>query len=286
MAKSEAEYDRCTCTVCVLRAGPKGELQKRQTIRKHREKDAKRQRKLPAAASGSHLPAAHNSLSPHLHTPSPPPHNADGNTYTNSDDEKGPLDPGFDCDNSDSETAYLDQFDRRLSSSPDSVSFQFSSDDNDSDIDAPVILPPDLDDSSDEEESTEPEEDVPDITQDPLFRSRASLFDPFQPGHEPAPGGEAAVPWAFDDHPAIRNAYIRAFVGAAFNGMTREATALMLNGYRIAFESAAAAGVDYPGLSNFALTLPTVEKHLGVSTDISVLTFWLPVVRLSQFEKW
>ncbi|KAJ7044318.1 hypothetical protein C8F04DRAFT_879188, partial [Mycena alexandri] len=133
------------------------------------------------------------------------------------------------------------------------------------------------DHSSNEEDNTESDsgEEAADVSQDPLFRSRSELFDSFQPGHDPTLDSEAAVPWAFDDHPAIRNAYIRAFVGAAFNGMTREASTLMLNGYRVAFESAAAKGVDYPGLSSFALTLSTVEKCLGVSTDDLITYFFL-----------
>jgi hypothetical protein len=43
----------------------------------------------------------------------------------------------------------------------------------------------------------------------------------------------------------------------------------------VIFESAAAAGVDFPGLSNFARTLSTVEKRLGVSTESLVTNFFL-----------
>jgi hypothetical protein len=64
-------------------------------------------------------------------------------------------------------------------------------------------------------------------TQDPLFFSRSSLFDSFQPGHDSEMPDETA-PWAFDDHPAIRNGYTRAFVGATFDGMTRHVTVNML----------------------------------------------------------
>ncbi|KAJ7194256.1 hypothetical protein B0H12DRAFT_984080, partial [Mycena haematopus] len=49
----------------------------------------------------------------------------------------------------------------------------------------------------------------------------------------------------------------------------------MLEGFRIVFQSAEAAGVDYPGLSNFARTLATVERRLGVSTDSLITYFFL-----------
>ncbi|KAJ7751437.1 hypothetical protein B0H16DRAFT_1318064 [Mycena metata] len=123
-------------------------------------------------------------------------------------------------------------------------------------------------DSPDDEED---EFDAPDISTDPLFRSRASLFESFQPGG-PAPAEDEDVPWAFDDHPAIRNIYIRAFVGSAFHGMTREATVNMLRCSRVTLQSGAAAGVEFRGLENFAVTLSTVEKRLGLSTD-SLITY-------------
>ncbi|KAJ7302242.1 hypothetical protein DFH08DRAFT_978112 [Mycena albidolilacea] len=60
---------------------------------------------------------------------------------------------------------------------------------------------------------------------------------------------EDNIPSAFDDHPAIRNAYIRIFVGAAFDGMTREVVKLILAGYEIAFK---ASSSNINGLSDFA----------------------------------
>ncbi|KAJ6582600.1 hypothetical protein DFH09DRAFT_1245975 [Mycena vulgaris] len=133
-----------------------------------------------------------------------------------------------------------------------------------------VNTPVGNDSSEDEEDPTDDssldgEFYVEDITADPLFRSRSSLFDDFQPDKTAV--DEIPVPWAFDDHPAIRHTYIRAFVGAAFKGMTRDAVVNMLDGAHTVFRSAAASGVDFPGLSNFARTLSTVEKRLGVCTD-------------------
>lgn len=94
---------------------------------------------------------------------------------------------------------------------------------------------------------------VEEITSDPLFRSRQSLFDAFQPDGE-THIDEVAVPWAFDDHPAIRHVYIRAFVGAAFEGMTRNAVKNMLDGNRVILLSAERLGLKFEGLSNFAQT--------------------------------
>ncbi|KAJ7291750.1 hypothetical protein C8J57DRAFT_948984, partial [Mycena rebaudengoi] len=74
-------------------------------------------------------------------------------------------------------------------------------------------------------------------------------------------------PSAFYDHPAIRNAYIRVFVGCAFEHMTHSAARLMLDGTALGLESARrSTGMDIPGLDTFARTLATVEKRLGVST--------------------
>ncbi|KAJ7254527.1 hypothetical protein C8J57DRAFT_1033600, partial [Mycena rebaudengoi] len=81
-------------------------------------------------------------------------------------------------------------------------------------------------------------------------------------------------PWAFDDHPTIRNTYIHAFVGAAFHGMTHAAVANMLSGSHILLKSADANGTNYPGLQNFARTLGTVEKRLGVGTDTLITYFF------------
>ncbi|KAF7343040.1 hypothetical protein MVEN_01734300 [Mycena venus] len=156
--------------------------------------------------------------------------------------------------------------------------FCFSSDSEDeSDRERSVTNP--VDDSSDEEEiaGEDPaasDSDIEDITSDPLFRTRSSLFEAYQLGQESSTD-ESNVPWAFDDHPAIRNAYIRAFAGAAFEGMTRNAVANMLNGSRVLLQSAQSSGVEFNGLANFARTLPTVEKRLGVSTDDLIIYLFL-----------
>ncbi|KAL1749358.1 hypothetical protein FB107DRAFT_182430, partial [Schizophyllum commune] len=74
-------------------------------------------------------------------------------------------------------------------------------------------------------------------------------------------------PSAFDNHPAIRHAYIRAFVSATFKNSTHDAIKNMLDGFYSSFCTLQDHGVQLDGLDNFARTLPTVEQHLGVSTD-------------------
>ncbi|KAJ7654607.1 hypothetical protein DFH06DRAFT_1092852 [Mycena polygramma] len=169
----------------------------------------------------------------------------------------------------------LDEFHwavNREASKQTSVLFYFSFDSEgelDSDIDS------DSSADEDDEGATPSEIDLGNITEDPLFRSRSSIFDRFQPTNDLPPVPDTTEPWAFDDHPAIRNAYIRAFVGATFDGMTRNATVNMLHGSRVILQSAATAGLDFPGLENFALTLTTVEKRLGVSTDDLIIYLFL-----------
>ncbi|KAJ7269466.1 hypothetical protein C8J57DRAFT_1066232, partial [Mycena rebaudengoi] len=69
------------------------------------------------------------------------------------------------------------------------------------------------------------------------------------------------------------NAYIRVFVGAAFEGMTHNAVANMLAGSLVTFKSAEAVGAEFPGLTKLARTLGTAEKRLGVCTD-TLITYY------------
>jgi hypothetical protein len=102
-----------------------------------------------------------------------------------------------------------------------------------------------------------------------LFVSRSRLFDPYhlQGGLEPpdTPNHVAGgLPPAFEEHPAIRNAYIRAFVLATFKGSTHAAIKIMLDG---AYVLLANSPQPIPGLEMMARTYPTVEKRLNVSFD-------------------
>ncbi|KAF7372033.1 hypothetical protein MVEN_00061600 [Mycena venus] len=151
----------------------------------------------------------------------------------------------------------------------------FSDSDDDSFFGALAVNDGAANDSSDDEAASTdgaPNDEfyVDDIASDPLFRTRASIFDAENTVEE-----EDSIPLAFDDHPTIRHAYIRAFVGSTFKGMTRDAVSNMLEGSYTLLRSAAASGADFPGLSNFARTLPTVEKRLGVLTDEIIIYLFL-----------
>ncbi|KAF8205907.1 hypothetical protein K438DRAFT_1963684 [Mycena galopus ATCC 62051] len=247
----------------------------KQTIKLHAAAD-RRLSLNPAAATRNTIRIPSPPL-PTIASSSPPPLEPLAFSDNDSDDAPHGLSPAF----SDAEF----QWPATDCYAPSSPRFVFSSDEEDESSSQ--------DDNSDtsEEELDSPElkdddqaVDVDKIDADPLYRSRASIFE--------APDSlaeEDTIPSAFHDHPAIRNAYIRVFLGAAFDGMTREAVNLMLAGYEIAFK---ASSSDINGLSDFARTLPTVEKRLGVCKD-SLITYyflctgcWKPHTRreLAQLE--
>ena len=85
--------------------------------------------------------------------------------------------------------------------------------------------------------------------------------------HNAHPNDYSDRPSISDDHPAIRNAYIRVFLGVAFDKMTHQSAKRMLQGFQQSFAAGAEQGAQFDGLENFALTIQTVEKRLGVSTE-------------------
>ena len=93
-------------------------------------------------------------------------------------------------------------------------------------------------------------------------------------GDESDDGDEPSV---MDDHPAIRNAYVRAFVTASFAGSTHKAVQIQLEGAALLLRSAqkAAPEVEFPGLEHMARTLPTVENRLGVSTTGLIIYYFI-----------
>jgi hypothetical protein len=124
--------------------------------------------------------------------------------------------------------------------------------------------------------NTDPIENIIDVINDPLFHSRQSLFNRDQPEEDSSEGVvDRDLPWALDDHPAVRNAYLRVFLGVSFDGMTHKAASLMLNGFLVAFRAVAAAGTELLGIENFARTIATVEKRLGVSTEGFIIYLFL-----------
>jgi hypothetical protein len=124
---------------------------------------------------------------------------------------------------------------------------------------------PDSDDDSDE---------IP-LLEDPLFRSRAAMFEPKDADEDYEGGDDAGLPPAFSEHPALRNAYIHVFVDAAYRGATHESVKSSLTSTHSTIrtmlaETPAPEDLD---LAHMARTLRTVENRLGVNPD-KLLTYY------------
>ncbi|KAF8143759.1 hypothetical protein K438DRAFT_2104131 [Mycena galopus ATCC 62051] len=199
------------------------------TAQEHMHTDARRQ--LHLALSSGRPDDSHSASLP---APSSARHHEERNS--GQDKSEGHDYFEFKLD-SDGLKAEIDVIDEYWSHGP----FPFSSDSEEDSDAGSVVSVPGTASSDDEDDSVamETEVCVDEIADDPLFHTRSSLFDEFQPDHEDS--GEESVPWAFDNHPAIRNAYIHAFVGAAFEGMTRSAVAIMLDGSQLLLQSAQSA---------------------------------------------
>lgn len=136
---------------------------------------------------------------------------------------------------------------------------------------------PSLSDSDDDLPPEPPHYDI-DLLEDPLFLGRDSLVydnddgEPYDNPHDPAD-----LPPAFDEHPAIRNAYIRAFLMSSLKGCTYAAIQMHLEGVSVALRSAVGQSEDvqYPGLEAMARTLSTAERRLGISTDNLIAYYFL-----------
>ncbi|KAK7039964.1 hypothetical protein R3P38DRAFT_3350014 [Favolaschia claudopus] len=270
MGTSDATYARCTCSKC-LRQDSNGVWQQQGTIRLHLKKNG---REISLLASTSKLqPLSHSNASTASFTPLDEPETS----LDISDNEAVSPGRGGSLDGSADFNPEADDYLWPASDhdSDTETHFHFSSDSESDNVDDSITEPRDTsDEEPDTDDSSDSESEVEEITSDPLFLSRGSLFDAFQQG-EKSPSDDETVPWAFDDHPAILNAYIRAFVGAAFEGMTKSAVANMLSSSRILLSSGESMGANFPGLANFATTLPTVEKRLGVSTDDLIVYLFL-----------
>ncbi|KAF7314745.1 hypothetical protein MKEN_00948500 [Mycena kentingensis (nom. inval.)] len=134
------------------------------------------------------------------------------------------------------------------------------------------------DEDTDPEHDTDPEDehteddpaDVEDIAHDPLFMTRETTLESSSTDVD-----NEDLPPAFRDHPAIRHSYIRAFVNGAFHGVTHAASAINLEGNYKLFKGAEKLGLTYLGLNDFAMTIRTVEKRIGVSTECLIEYFFL-----------
>ena len=136
-------------------------------------------------------------------------------------------------------------------------------------------------DSDDDEQGLEGDSEGVglDLLDDPLFQSRGSIFG--DGGSEDEEDWDEVddeyIPPAFEEHPAIRNAYIRAFLLAALKGSTHNAVQMHLEGVALVLRSAEAQSPDlyFEGLSTMARTLATAERRLGIYTDHFITYFFL-----------
>ncbi|KAG2743727.1 hypothetical protein P692DRAFT_20704639, partial [Suillus brevipes Sb2] len=79
---------------------------------------------------------------------------------------------------------------------------------------------------------------------------------------------------AFNEHSAIRNAYVRAHIASAFKGASQDVSRIILDGVARALWYARdhTQDIDYEGLDDMARTLPTAERRLGVNLA-SIITY-------------
>jgi hypothetical protein len=123
-------------------------------------------------------------------------------------------------------------------------------------------------------ELSDEEEELVVIEEDPNFIPRERIFAEVDDQDDPLDDPEGLPP-AFDEHPAIRNAYIHVFANAAFGS----ATQIQSQNSLIALHSTISALEDpnnlIEGLDAMALTLPTLERRLGVNPDAHITYFFL-----------
>ncbi|KAG1717310.1 hypothetical protein EDB19DRAFT_1840448 [Suillus lakei] len=119
-----------------------------------------------------------------------------------------------------------------------------------------------------------------------LFVSQGTQFD-FSDVQEAA-DIHADPPSCMDDHLAVCNAYIHAFISAAFYNATHAAVYHNLEGKEHLLRTAQQANpdIEYLGLNNFAHMLPTLLRRLGLSTDQFIVYFFALQRFLLQPGKW
>lgn len=167
--------------------------------------------------------------------------------------------------------------------SDDGVGRLFSSDDED---DAYRLLLPygqaeELveEDRDDERSDDEIDKDF-DLVDDPAF-DVVNVFDVGGDDDDSQPADDDTdlfdEPPAFEEHSAIRNAYVRAYIATAFKGATHDVARLIVDGVARALSSACiqAPEVAFDGLDDMARTLPTIEHRLGVNLNSLIIYLFL-----------
>ncbi|KAJ7854836.1 hypothetical protein B0H14DRAFT_3648960 [Mycena olivaceomarginata] len=191
MSRSDAQYDWCTCSLC-RRVHPDGTQQRKGTIRTHKATDARislNSGSTPTPISLAQPGAVATDIAASRpSSPAPPLPDND------SDDDPPPFEPlsrlSADLD---SDFAWPAE-----NSGPPDTAFQFSSDEEDSNLAQYDGRSDVLDDDPPPDENLEV--DVEDIASDPLFRSRASLLDEVQ-RTQIADDEEESIPAAPSPHP-------------------------------------------------------------------------------------
>lgn len=140
-------------------------------------------------------------------------------------------------------------------------------------------LEPDFSDSDNENAPQIQQDEIEeDLLDNPLFRRRGLMFgEPDDEDDDEPSDSDDDLPQAFNEHPAIRNAYIRAFLLSSIKGSTHQAVQMHLEGIALALRSAKAQSpeADFPGLEKMARTLTTAEKRLGIFTENFITYYFL-----------
>lgn len=140
-------------------------------------------------------------------------------------------------------------------------------------------LEPTFSDSDNENAPQIQQDDIEDdLLDNPLFRRRSLMFgEPGDDAEDEPSDSDDDLPQAFNEHPAIRNAYIRVFLLSSIQGSTHQAVQMHLEGITLARRSAKAQfpEADFPGLEKMADTLATAEKRLGIFTENFITYYFL-----------
>ena len=123
-------------------------------------------------------------------------------------------------------------------------------------------------------EPSDDDEELVVIEDDPNFIPRERLFAEADDPDDP-PDGPDGLPPAFDEHPAIRNAYVHVFANAAFGSATHVQSQNSLIAQHSTISSLEDPNNPIEGLDNMAMTLSTLERRLGVNPDAHITYFFL-----------
>ena len=119
-------------------------------------------------------------------------------------------------------------------------------------------------------------EDIQDIEKDPLFQTQEELFDDSASDPGSVDLDDTPLPPAFDEDPAIRNAYITAYLLAACQKSTQETIKTYLDSI---YESLASLrrrkGIQIRGLDTMARTLLTAERRLRIDPNQYIVYYFL-----------